>query len=128
MGWGWIIAGTFAAALVVLFVFNPAGNSFYPQCGFRKLTGLDCPGCGGLRAVHQLLHGQVAAAFALNPLFCLLTPPGGLLLARAAWRRAVRGGEFRLGWRPAWTWALGAVAIAFWILRNISAIQLLANS
>jgi hypothetical protein len=54
------------AAAAVLFLFDPATAGFYPPCLFRTLFGLPCPGCGSLRALHQLLHGNLASAWALN--------------------------------------------------------------
>lgn len=36
-------------------------------CPFRAVTGWDCPLCGGTRMGSALLHGDVAAAFAFNP-------------------------------------------------------------
>ena len=57
-----------------LFLFNPAVSKIFPPCIFQKLTGFYCSGCGTLRALHQLLHGNVAAAFGLNPLAVLCLP------------------------------------------------------
>lgn len=36
-------------------------------CPFRAVTGWDCPLCGGTRMGSALLHGDVAVAFAFNP-------------------------------------------------------------
>jgi hypothetical protein len=36
-------------------------------CPFRMLTGWQCPLCGGTRLGAALLHGDVPAAFADNP-------------------------------------------------------------
>jgi hypothetical protein len=33
-----------------------------PSCLLKLTTGLDCPGCGGTRAMWYLLHGNVPAA------------------------------------------------------------------
>ncbi|WP_162831231.1 DUF2752 domain-containing protein, partial [Amycolatopsis ruanii] len=35
-------------------------------CWFHALTGLDCPFCGGSRALGALLHGDVLAALSYN--------------------------------------------------------------
>src|SRR4051794_18522002 len=81
-----LVAGA-AAALAVLYRFDPATAGFFPPCPFRLLTGLRCPGCGSTRALHQLLHGQVGAALALNPLLPLSLPAlgwVGLSLLRSA--------------------------------------------
>src|SRR4051812_13214352 len=69
--WRWIVivaALSGAAAVTILFAFDPSQNGFYPRCALHALTGLDCPGCGGLRAAHQMLHGNFREAFKLNPL------------------------------------------------------------
>lgn len=62
------------AVLALIYFFAPDKNVFYPRCLFHSLTDLNCPFCGGLRATHQLLHGNFATAFALNPLFILAIP------------------------------------------------------
>lgn len=89
-GWGLLgVAGLVVAA--ALFWFDPAAHRFYPQCIFHRATGLLCPGCGGLRACHQLLHGHFGAAFHLNPLLILAAPLAGLFAAPRfgfAWTRS----------------------------------------
>ena len=60
--------------LVTLLIFDPAETSFFPACPFHLITGLHCPGCGSLRAVHQLLHGNILNALDLNPLMVLFLP------------------------------------------------------
>src|SRR6476619_6541422 len=67
--WSLLLAG---AAYV--FAFEPGKTGLFPVCIFRLLTGLTCPGCGSTRAMHQLLHGHVEAAFMLNPLFLIALP------------------------------------------------------
>lgn len=44
-----------------------AGTGFGLPCPFRMATGWDCPLCGGTRLGGALLRGDVAAAFAFNP-------------------------------------------------------------
>ncbi|MEU4834953.1 DUF2752 domain-containing protein [Streptosporangium sp. NPDC023615] len=65
-----------AAAAAVAFVaaVDPNEPGHYPPCPFLVLTGLYCPGCGGLRAVHALAHGDPPAALGLNPLVVILIP------------------------------------------------------
>ena len=76
-----LILGTAAIAAAVLFFFDPATAGFYPPCLFRAFLGMQCPGCGSLRAVHQVLHGNLAAAWALNkPLLIALPLAAGAAL------------------------------------------------
>ena len=46
----------------------------YGVCPLYALTGLWCPACGGLRATHDLAHGDLAGAWAMNPLWVLAVP------------------------------------------------------
>ena len=64
----------FAGVVLVLYCYNPSTSSFYPLCLFHSVTGLHCAGCGGLRAAHALLHGNVAESFAYNPLLIMVAP------------------------------------------------------
>lgn len=80
-------AAPVAAALAfaaVLYVADPAETPYYPPCLIRLWTGWSCPGCGATRALHALLHGQVASAWALNPLW---TPAAPGLCLWLVWRR-----------------------------------------
>lgn len=37
-----------------------------PVCPTKLLLGIDCPGCGSLRMVYSLMHGNVPAALGYN--------------------------------------------------------------
>lgn len=64
----------FSFAGILLFFFDPETAGFYPPCLFKTVLGAQCPGCGSLRAAHQLLHGNFAAAWALNPTLMIVGP------------------------------------------------------
>ena len=107
-----------ALVLVVLWRYEPAGQFFYPRCAFHELTGWKCPGCGGTRAAHALLHGNLTEAWQQNPLAVLLTPGAAWLFARE-----IRGRSTGRWWRwphlPKWVWvAAGGIIAAFGVLRN----------
>lgn len=107
------------AALVYLWLFNPASSGLYPPCPFRALTGLNCPGCGTLRGLHQLLHGHPLAALDLNPLMILALPFMIYIFLSYA-LVAVRGrGLPRVFIPPALIWAMLWVILGFWVLRNL---------
>jgi hypothetical protein len=71
-----------AAAAVVLYQFDPSTTARYPSCPLRALTGLLCPLCGGLRAAHALLHGQLVEALTLNPFLFAAGVAGPFVPAR----------------------------------------------
>lgn len=66
--WVWALAAAGVLGALVLWRFEPAGQFFFPRCWLYEHTGLQCPGCGGTRALHALLHGEVRTALKLNPL------------------------------------------------------------
>lgn len=41
------------------------------MCPFKAITGLPCPGCGGIRAAQSLLKGDFISSLQINPLSCL---------------------------------------------------------
>ena len=105
--------------LLMLYFFAPTQYSFYPRCLFHALTGLSCPGCGSLRALHHLLHGHWGAAFHYNALLILLLP--FLPIALISYLFPVTTGRklFSAFKSSFWIWLLLGVMVAFSILRNL---------
>ena len=106
------------AAGLVLFWFDPRQYHFYPVCFFHKTTGLLCPGCGGLRALHQLLHGHLETAFRFNPVLAASLPILAWFGAKYCWQKA-RNAPVSLGLRPVWLWVMLAVVVVVSVLRNL---------
>ena len=104
-------------ACVTMGVVDPTGGP--TLCPFRALTGLACPGCGTTRMLHHLMVGDLARAFALNPLAFVLLPFVAWWLF-ASLTAALGGPRWRTPHASARVgWALAAVVLAFWVLRNI---------
>ena len=108
-----VAAFSILATAALLYFFAPAKYSFYPQCPFHAITGLNCPGCGSLRAMHQLLHGNFQQALVLNPLAICLLPAFGFFAVRP-----IRNSELRENKK--WLWILGIGVVVFTVLRNLT--------
>ena len=93
---------------VILYRFDPTVARFYPHCVFHDLTGLQCPGCGTTRALHHLLHGDVAGAFRLNAMLFVAVPFGAVA---TVWRRVAI--------HPVTGWTALAVTVGWWVFRNL---------
>lgn len=120
-----IIAVCVLVTLIVFGAFDPAGHGFFPRCQFHQLTGLDCPGCGGQRAVHQVLHGHVAAAFHCNALFVSLLPVGLWYASRFLIHRllgVLLPSPFQ---HRVWLWMLTGAIVIFGIVRNLPGCEFL---
>lgn len=109
-----------ASGLGVLYVYPPAAARWYPRCPFLALTGWKCAGCGGLRAVHALLHGRVAEAIGYNGFLVTLLPA---FAAFSLWHlySVLRWGRWRAASPlvPA-LWVMSAAAAVFGVLRNVT--------
>lgn len=118
------LAGVFTAIIAAacfLFLFDPASSVFYPPCPFHKLTSLYCPGCGSLRASHQLLHGNLLSALDLNLLMVLSFPFLGYSLISYSMTNFKKQMLPRIFLPPVLIWIILGVILAFWVLRNIPA-------
>ena len=107
------------AGLLLLRIYNPATSTLFPPCPFHYLTGWYCPGCGSLRAIHQLLQGNVRAAWTMNPLSMLLFPflAYGLTREAISYLRGQPSPQFALP--GAWIRALCALIVLFGLVRNL---------
>ena len=113
------LLAAFAVAVVMLRVFDPATSRIFPPCPVRYLTGWYCPGCGSLRAIHHLLHGNLHAAWAMNPLTVVLLPFLAYGLASFALFEIRGEGLPQPVLRAAWIRALCAAILLFGIARNL---------
>lgn len=95
---------------------NVAGN-FFPKCIFHEATGYWCIGCGLTRALHALVHGDIARAFSMNPLAMLVLPLMPLMLLH---ERGVRPAVLQPLMSVVMTPKLWMILLpAYWIARNL---------
>jgi hypothetical protein len=112
--------GGLALATLALHLRDPHQHGSWGFCPFNALTGLYCPGCGGLRAVNDLTDGQVGAALSSNIVVTLGIPIAVVALALWAadrWTGRTRTVEWRRWQR--YTFVLGVVLTIFTIVRNL---------
>ncbi|MFD6532260.1 DUF2752 domain-containing protein [Streptomyces sp. NPDC060184] len=110
------------AAVVCAFGYvatvDPNEPGHYPVCPLFRLTGLLCPGCGGLRSAHAFATGDFTTALGDNAL-----ATAGYVLFAAFWAlwlvRTARRQPLRMSVPPRWWWGIGAVALVFSVVRNL---------
>lgn len=111
-----------AAALVctVVWIGDPTtpGGPF-PVCPVKLLFGIDCPGCGTLRMLYSVLHGDLLAAVKFNAL--ALAALALMLWAYVAWTYGCVVGRRVWDWAN-YRWAAPLFlfsASAWFVVRNI---------
>src|SRR5574344_820061 len=116
-----LIVAVSAIVILLYALFDPQRYSIFPKCLFYSITGLKCPGCGLQRAFHQLLNGNISAAFHYNAMMVSAIPylalgfvleyfkPGNAFLNR-----------LRLVLYHGWAvWFVAILILTFWLLRDI---------
>ncbi|ANH40093.1 hypothetical protein I601_3688 [Nocardioides dokdonensis FR1436] len=106
-------------AVAVVAAVDPHEPGHYPTCPFLAVTDLYCPGCGSLRTLNSMAHGDLLGALSRNPLLLLAIP--FVVLAYVQWGRRLAG---LTTWSPTsiparWIWGLLVGVLAFWVLRNL---------
>ena len=116
-----IIVFTIAAgAILLLYFFVEPKNGNLPKCLFHELTGLYCPGCGGQRSLHALLHGHILTAINYNLLFVLLLPLIVYFMFIFISGKKYSASSFI--YKASFSLGIAIVVVSFWILRNIPVI------
>ncbi len=112
-------AGVGLALLLGYLLLQNAGILPSGPCIFHDVIHLYCPGCGGTRAVLELLHGNFVISLWCNPAVLL----GGLLIAYyelGVFYTLIRKNGKRYYIASGWPVYLYVIAIfVFAILRNI---------
>ena len=113
--------GALVAAVAVVLIYglvDPGTTSWMPRCSLKAITGYDCPGCGSQRALHALLHGDIASAWHYNAFLFFLLPAGVFYFVIEQWaRRDSR--LYRSVTSPVFIFILIFATITWWIARNL---------
>ncbi|GGW28085.1 MULTISPECIES: DUF2752 domain-containing protein [Streptomyces] len=109
-----VVVGAFTYVAAV----DPNEPGHYPVCPLLQVTGLYCPGCGGLRSAHAFAHGDLVTALHANAMAV-----AGYAVFAVLWTvwvvRAARGRPVRLDPGPVQLWTLGALLLVFTVVRNL---------
>ncbi|MDT0555460.1 DUF2752 domain-containing protein [Patiriisocius hiemis] len=115
-----VIIFSIVGLLTIYYFNNPSEHSFFIPCPFKFATGYHCPGCGSQRAIHQLLHLDIAAAFRLNPLMVLSLPLIFWGLGIMIWNYIYQT-EYRvwLFYNKYFIYGYFGLAVVYWVVRNL---------
>lgn len=114
------------AAAILFYVLDPAKHAVFPKCLLYSASGFYCPGCGSQRALHSLLHFDLAAVVRYNVLFL----PAALLVLyhylHPLVNRVLRLKLPNILYLKNTPWVILAVVLMFWIARNLPSFSELA--
>lgn len=94
-------------------------NGPLPVCPTKALLGIDCPGCGSMRMLYSLMHGDLSAAARFNALG--LAALVLLVWAYVAWTYGRLAGRRIRSWQHhRWSAVLTLSLVLVWfVLRNL---------
>lgn len=112
------VLGSVVAAFAYVGTVDPNEPGHYPTCPLLQLTGVFCPGCGGLRSAHAFIHGDLTAALGANALAVV-----GYAVFAVVWTlwaaHAARGRRLRIALGPAQLCGIGILVAVFTLVRNL---------
>ena len=114
------------AAALLFFILDPAKHIIFPRCVFYSLSGYYCPGCGSQRAIHNLLHLNIAGVVKNNILFL---PAAVVIIYHYVHPVMNRRLGLRLPnilYMKHTPWVILGIVSVFWILRNMSCFSFLS--
>ena len=110
---------------LVFFILAPAWKLFgismkLPPCLFHKWTGFYCPGCGGTRAIRELLQGHVMNSFFYHPVVVY----GSVLYIWFMISHTVEyvsKGKFRIGmpYTDKYLYIAAGIILLQWVIKNM---------
>lgn len=109
------------AALVIIlyFIIKAVIWNSILVCPFHSITGLYCPGCGGIRSISFLVQGNIPAALKCNLLvvLSLITFPVLLIFVSKKIKKALSyGSDFNIKTMV----LILAITLIFTVIRNIT--------
>ncbi|OBF92887.1 hypothetical protein A5791_13540 [Mycobacterium sp. 852002-51163_SCH5372311] len=115
-----LVAASTTVVCAAIWVGDPTTpHGPLPVCPTKALLGIDCPGCGSLRMLYSLMHGNVLAAARFNALG--LVALAFLAWAYLAWTYGrLTGRQIRSWQHQRWAAAVTLVlTVAWFVVRNI---------
>lgn len=111
------LAGCACAAIWIGDPTEPGG--VLPACPTKVLLGIDCPGCGSLRMLYSLMHGDLLAALRFNAVG--LVAVALLVWAFGAWTYGRFSGRRVRSWQNyRWSATIALVVVTVWfVIRNL---------
>jgi len=115
-----LVAASATLACAAIWAGDPTTpNGPLPVCPTKALLGIDCPGCGSLRMLYSLMHGNLGAAARFNALG--LAAVVLVVWAYLAWTYGRVSGRRVLSWQHRrWAAMVTLVLVVTWfVVRNI---------
>lgn len=116
---GWCLIGALALFLIILKVLDREMVGFFPACTFHVLTGLYCPGCGGTRAVSELLQGHLIRSFLYHPFVPYIAILGSwFMISQTIERISHHRIAIGMHYRNIYLWITLILIFGNWIIKN----------
>jgi hypothetical protein len=115
-----LVAATATCACAAIWLGDPTTpNGPLPTCPTKALLGIDCPGCGSMRMLYSVMHGDFLAAARFNALGVVALVL--LVWAYGAWTYGrVTGKPVRSWQQGRWSAMVTLVLVVAWfVVRNL---------
>ena len=119
--WISIVSVLFTAVVygAQMWFVNYTGMHELMECRLKAYTGINCPGCGGTRALGTLLKGNVLRAIYYNAFAVYGAIVYGIFFVTQTLQRITRGKIAGIKFKMAYLWLAIIIVVVQYILRII---------
>lgn len=107
------------AGCAIAAVWNPGDTGGFASCPTKSLLGVDCPFCGGTRAVAQLTRGNVARAADHNVVVVAMAPIAIAMWVMWMWSSITGRTMPRIKMKAWHGYAIATFLLVFTVVRNV---------
>lgn len=113
------LIGIWALIYVVMRIFDISLSDFnLPVCVSYTLWGIYCPGCGGTRAVINLMHFDIVKSFLFHPVVPYTAIVVGLFMISHTLNIFTKGKVKAMKFRPMYLYIMLAIIVIQFIVKN----------
>lgn len=115
---GFVVIAIIFLGVATKYILGLSLENLLPECLLWKRYGWYCPGCGGTRAVIQLMHGRVWESFLMHPVVPYVAVIFALFMVTSTCHY-VFGYHRRFLLRPIYFYITIGIILSQWVIKNI---------
>lgn len=104
---------------IFLRLLGRSGLEKFPDCVFRCILGIYCPGCGGTRAVYYLATGHPLKSFFCHPAVLYAAVVYAVFMVTVSYRRHISKKQYPPIKIERYAYAAAAVLLLQFFIKNI---------
>ncbi|MGN0383872.1 MAG: DUF2752 domain-containing protein [Eubacterium sp.] len=115
---GLVLIAAFLIVILIIKLTNLDWQKYIMPCAMRSLFNLDCPGCGGTRALISLMKGDIFKSLYYNAFVLYAVVFGGWFMLTNTFRIITKGKIRGMRFRDCYAWVAIVILFGQFIIKN----------